>query len=135
MIVLVVQPNIPSIKSARLFLEVARKLNYPTEEIALVINCVDRRGGIPADKIEQALVPVVARIPFDEQAALDAANRGAPFVVRDQGRPISQAILMLARHIKQVLVGAEEPEGAEEEESRDMMLPGTGRLRLGRLFQ
>lgn len=132
LIVLVVTPDIPSVKSARLFLEVASRLNYPMDEIALVVNFVDRRSGIKLEQIEQALVPMVAQIPLDEQAAMEAANRGTPFIVRDRHRPISQGISQLSEHIERVLVRDQEVEGGEE--LGESMVPGTGRLRLGRFL-
>jgi pilus assembly protein CpaE len=135
-IVLVATPDIPAIKSARLFLEVAGKLSYPLDEIALVLNRVDRRMVIPAEQIEQALaVKVVAQIPSDEPAAASAANRGLPFVMRDQSRPISQSMLQLAKHIQSVLAEASAPEEEREETAREPTLTGTGLLRLGRLFE
>jgi pilus assembly protein CpaE len=132
LIVLIVTPDIPAIKSARLFLEVATRLNYPLEEIVLVVNGVDRRQGIRVEQVEQALVPMAAQVPRDEQAAMEAANRGTPFIVTDQSRPISQGILQLAEHIQNAL--AAPPEGEDEEEADDSMVPGTGRLRRRRLF-
>jgi pilus assembly protein CpaE len=129
LIVLVVMPNIPSIKSARLFLEVADRLNYPRDKIALVVNGVDRRMGIRVEQIEQAMVPVVAQIPLDEQAVLTSANHGVPFVTRDQSRPISQGIIQLAQYIQDALVVKE-----EEEEEKEGAAAGLGRRRRSRVF-
>jgi pilus assembly protein CpaE len=131
-IVLVVAPNIPCIKSARLFLEVANKLNYVVEEIALVVNGVDRRSGIRVEQIEQALIPVAAQIPLDEQVTAEAANRGTPFIIRDQNRPVSQGVIQLAEHVDGLIAQKQEADG--EGEMDESMVPGTGRLRLGRLF-
>jgi len=129
LIVLVVMPNIPSIKSARLFLEVASQLNYPTEKIALVVNGVDRRTGIRVEQIEQAMMPVAAQIPLDEQMVLAAINHGVPFILRDQSRPVSQGIVRLAEHVE----GALTPE-PEEQEEETVAAGDTGRLRLRRVF-
>ena len=129
LIMLVVTPNIPAIKSARLFLEVANRLKYPREEIALVVNGVDRRTGIRVEQIEQAMIPVVAQIPLDQQMVLAAVNHGVPFVMRDPSRPVSQSILQLAEHVRGALT--EEP---EEEEEEQVVAPGASRLRLGRVF-
>lgn len=116
LIVLVVTPNIPSIKSARLFLEVADRLNYPRDKIALVINCVDRRLGIKPEQIEQALIPVAAQIPLDEQAVLLSVNYGVPFIVRDENRPISQSVMYLADYVRRTL--AEKDKEAEQAAER-----------------
>jgi pilus assembly protein CpaE len=128
MIILVVMPNIPSIKSARLFLEVADRLNYPMNKIALVINGVDRRMGIRVEQIEQAMMPVVAQIPLDEQAAQASANHGVPFVMRDESRPISQGILQLAEHVRSTLLVE------QEELAVDPMGTEPSRMRLSRVF-
>jgi pilus assembly protein CpaE len=127
LIVLVVRPNIPSIKSARLFLEVASQLNYPPEKIALVVNGVDRRGGIRVEQIEQAMIPVATQIPLDEQVVSSATNRGMPFVLRDQSKLVSQGILQLAEYVRGVL----EPVPEEDEE---VAAGETGGLRLRRVF-
>ncbi len=99
LIVLVVTPTIPSIKNARLFLEVAGKLGYPTNNIALVVNRADRRAGIRVEQIAQALIPVAAQIPLDDQAVMAATNRGVPFALQDPNRPIAQGIKELAENV------------------------------------
>ena len=126
MIVLVVTPNIPAIKSARLFLEIAGKLGYPTDNIALVVNRADRRTGIRVDQIAQALIPVAAQIPPDDQAVLAAANRGVPFAMHDQSRPIAQGVFQLTEYILDRFQKADEEQEEEDDEAGH---------RLGRLFR
>jgi len=130
LIVLVVMPNIPAIKSARLFLEVADRLNYSMDKIALVVNGVDRRMGIRVEQIEQAMIPVVAQIPLDVQVVQAAANHGVPFIMRDANQPVSQGILQLAKHVRSILVVEEEaaPDAGAKEETEP------SRLRLSRAF-
>jgi len=126
LIVLVVRPTIPAIKSARLFLEVARSLNYPMEKIALVVNGVDRRTGIRVEQIEQAMMPVAGQLPLDEQEVLSSVNHGTPFIMHDRGRPVSQSILDLAEHVQVALSPV--PEEEEEEVSE------AGQRRRNRVF-
>jgi pilus assembly protein CpaE len=126
MIVLVVTPEIPAIKSARLFLEIAGKLGYPTQAIALVVNRADRRTGIRAEQIAQALIPVAAQVPLDEQSVMAAANRGVPFAMHDQSRPITQGILQLTEHVMKQFAEAEKEEEDESESAG---------AHLGRLFR
>jgi pilus assembly protein CpaE len=126
MIVLVVTPDIPSIKNTRLFLEVAEKLSYSREDMALVVNRVDRQG-IRVDQIAQALLPVAVQIPEDFQALSAAANRGIPLMMRDQNRPVAQGILELADYLMEHL--QEETEESDQDEDSE-----AGGLRLSRLF-
>jgi len=119
LILLVIMPNIPSIKNARLFLEVARRLNYLPDKIALVLNGVDRRMGFGPEQIERALtVPIAAQIPLDEQAVLLSVNYGVPFIVRDEGRPISQSLLYLADYVRRML--AEKSQEAGEKSTAEV---------------
>ncbi|MFQ6099720.1 MAG: CpaE family protein [Anaerolineae bacterium] len=135
LIVLVVMPSIPSIKNARLFLEIASKLDYSADGIALVVNGVSRRMRIRIDQIEHALIPVATQVPLDEQAVVAAANQGVPLIVRDRNRPISQSILHLAEYVRDKLSEVGE-EGAREETSPVVMgIGGTGLLRLRQVFE
>ncbi len=130
LIVLVVMPNIPAIKSARLFLEVARQLDYSMDKIALVVNGVDRRMGIRVEQIEQAMIPVVAQIPMDAPIVQASANHGVPFLMRDENRPVSQGVIQLARHVYDVLVTEQNEAIAEDQAADDAVT----RLRLSRVF-
>lgn len=134
MIVLVVMPNIPAIKNARLFLEVASKLEYPMDSIALVINGVSRHMGIRVEQIEQALIPVAVQIPLDDEAVLAAANHGTPVIVRDRNSPVSQSVFQLARHVRDKLLQAEEA-AREEVAPVAVGTGGTGLLRLRQVFE
>ena len=135
LIVLVVTPDIPAVKSARLFLELANKLDYPLEKILLVVNGADRRGGLQSGQIEKAMMPITAEIPFDERAALGAANRGVPVIQRERSRPISESILSLADLIYEKLSEAEEEEQRTQERTKEARgVGGTGLLRLKEAF-
>jgi len=135
LIVLVVTPGIPSIKNARLFLEVASKLDYSTDNIALVVNGVNRRMGIRIDQIEQALVPVISQIPMDEQAVVSAANHGVPLIMRDRNRPIAQSILNLAEQVQDKLSVIDEEAGQEATSAAATGSGSAGLLRLKQVFE
>jgi pilus assembly protein CpaE len=126
LIILVVTPDIPAIKNARLFLEVAEKLNYSNDEMALVLNRADRQS-IRPEQIAQALIPLAVQIPQDGQVMATAANQGVPFIMRDPSRPVSQGIFQLAEYV----LGRVQEEVTEGEDE-DSEASG---LRLGRLFR
>lgn len=130
LIILVVTPDIPAVKNARLFLELAGKLDYSHDSILLVVNGADRRGALQVKQIEKAMIPVMAEIPYDERAAIAAANRGDPLVLRDRDRPISRSLLDLADTILDTLSAEEEPDAETEEQDESEGAGGTGLLRL-----
>jgi len=134
MILVVVTPDIPAVKSARLFLEVAGKLDYPMEQMSLIINRADQRGGLQVEQIEKALMPAISQVPFDQRTALASANRGVPFFTQDRNQLISQAILQLAQTICDQVLGLEEKETSEVPEEAEERVGGTALLRLRRAF-
>jgi pilus assembly protein CpaE len=134
LIILVITPDIPAVKSARLFLELANKLDYALEDIVLVVNGGGRRDSLQVSQIEKAMMPVAAEIPFDERSALAAANRGVPLMVRDRNRPISKGISELAEIIHQRLLGPEDEEEEVTNRTEAGGVGGTGLLRLKEAF-
>jgi len=129
-VLVVITPLIPAIKSARMFLDVAYQMGYPPDKIGLVINEADRRTGLRVDQIEKALVPAIAHIPYDERAGLSAANRGIPMMVEERGKPIGQAFVQLARNVMERI---ERLSPAEEEAIEDESAEASRRL-LGRIM-
>jgi pilus assembly protein CpaE len=135
LIVLIVTPDIPAVKSARLFLELADKLDYAVENIALVVNGTGQRGSLQVSQIEKAMMPATAEIPFDDRSALAAANRGVPVVVRDRNRPMSKAIIRLSEIIHERLMAPEEEEKEETKGRKETDdVGGTGLSRLKEAF-
>jgi len=117
-IVLVVTPDVPTIKNARLFFDVITQLNYPPQKTLMILNKMDRRFGITAEMVEQALKhPVGAQIPWDEVTVLNSINKGSPLVAQ-RSRPIAQAILRLAGRVEEALFAPREAEEARKRGSR-----------------
>jgi len=131
LILLVITPAIPAIKSARLFLDVAYKLGYPREKIELVINKSDRRTGLRLDQIERALMPAVGHIPFDERAGIAAANRGVPLLMEERAKPLGQSLIRLAQSVSEKLERLVPDEGASE---ADWESAETSQRLLGRIL-
>lgn len=132
LILVVITPVIPAIKSARLFLDVAFKLGYPQDKIALVINEADRRTGLRVDQIEKALMPAIGHIPFDERAGFSAANRGVPLLTDERTRTLGQAFSRLAQSVQERIEQLTAVE--EEEEEEDWESAEASRRLLGRIL-
>jgi pilus assembly protein CpaE len=126
-IVLVTTPDIPSIKDAKLFFEVADALEYPSSKTILILNKSDPHSGIRAEDIQASIKhPIVAQLPLDERTATSAANYGVPYVMGNtRTTKLAQATASLAQYIANVL--------AEKEEATVVAAPvklSTGRLSL-----
>jgi len=127
-------PDIPSIKNARTFFEVAEALAYLPGKTLFVLNKMDRRSLISAKEIEAHIKhPVAAQLPVDEVTAVSSINKGVPFVndPRSKSTALAQAVIQLADKLIAELQPVEEisvPVAAAET-SEDV-----ARRRLGRLF-
>ena len=100
-VVLVTTQDIPSIKSCRLFLDVADAFGMDRSRVVFVMNKYDKRIGITAEKIGDNLKqPILTVVPFDERVIV-SVNKGIPFLVVDKTRPLSRSILLLAEVVRQ----------------------------------
>jgi len=112
-LVLITTQDIPSIKSCRLFLDVANAFGMDRNRVVFVMNKYDKRIGITPEKVGDNLKQEIrAVIPFEERVIV-SVNKGIPFLVADKSRPLSRAILQLAEVIRQKILEQEiQPEQA-----------------------
>lgn len=100
-IVLITTQDIPSIKNARLYLDLADGLNIQRRKILFVMNCFDKRIGITPEKVSESFKhEITAVLPFDDRVVVPSVNRGIPFVLGEQSRPIVKSVLGLDEAIR-----------------------------------
>ena len=107
-VVLVTTQDIPSIKNARLFLDLLQTMGVDRERIVFSMNRYDKRIGITPDRVGDNLKqPVKAIIPLDERVVVPAVNRGVPFILDNKTQPAARGILSLAESVREALATAE----------------------------
>lgn len=100
-IVLITAPELPGIKSAKQFLELAEQLEIDRKRIGVVINRAALPGGVNPDQIETALnLDTSYRVPHDPKL-LQATRRGAAVVQKDPGAPSARALKEIGQDIWQ----------------------------------
>lgn len=104
-ILLIAQPNLPSLKNASRFINLTESLDYEARKIWLVINGVTNKQKISVKNIASTLKrPVIMTIPEDRETVSAAANRGKPLVMgATQKKPVSQSLQKLAERITRQL--------------------------------
>ena len=81
LILLVVAPEMASIRAAAAALDTYSKLGYPPEKIILVLNAIMPRSGLSKEKIESALsLPITVTVPYVADKFVHAINYGQPFL-------------------------------------------------------
>lgn len=104
LILLVVTQDIPSIKNARLFLDVADGLGIPKDNFSLVMNRFDKRRNITTERVRDNFKKDFdGVIPIDEKLVVPAMDRGEPFVLRSGVNPTAKAMIDLAKTVRERL--------------------------------
>jgi len=100
-LILITTQEIPAIKNARMFLDLANVVGIDRKRIIFVMNRFDKRIGITPDRIgENFKHEVSVVIPFEDRVVVPSVNRGVPFMMGDRTRPIARSILSLAETIR-----------------------------------
>lgn len=99
-IILVVVPNLSSIRAGKKALEVFRDLGYVRDKIRVIINRASKKDPIRTDQIEKTLdYPVSWVLPNNYPAVIEAINSGIPLVNHKGDSNVAKSILDLANDI------------------------------------
>ena len=110
-IVLVTTQDIPSVKNARLFLDLSHTMGVARERIVFTMNRFDKRIAITPERIGENLkqeIKVV--IPLDERVVIPAVNRGVPFMLDNRSQPVAKGVFSLAEAVRAQLSALESEE-------------------------
>jgi pilus assembly protein CpaE len=110
-VLVVTAPELPAIKSAKSFLELAVKLEFPAEKLGVIINRANEPGGVRPGQIAKVLK--LQKQPYlvpDEARLHLAMYKGVTIIQEDPNGPAAKAFLQTATDIWQILAGPEEEE-------------------------
>ena len=101
-IVLIATQNIPSIKSANLFLGLSDASGIDRKKILFSLNQFDKRISITPERVGESLrIPVDSVIPFEDRIVTTSINRGTPFIIDNNTSLISKSIYNLVDKVKE----------------------------------
>jgi pilus assembly protein CpaE len=116
-IVLLLTPELASLKVTKATLDVFHALDYPPDKLVAVLTQPFARGGLPQKNIEAALhMSLMTVVPHEPALFVEAINRGIPLVL---GYPEALASLAL-QHLAYRLSGKQHP--TQEAKSPSRML-------------
>jgi pilus assembly protein CpaE len=133
-ILIVMTPEIPSIKSTKQFFEVVEALKFPPDRLDLILNKVIPRDGIRADQLQKSMKhPILAQLDFDPRVIRQAVNQGLPLTLNEPNHPLVQGFAALAEeeidHLQPQEVEQPEEEGAAPDTEHKRRAGLFGRLR------
>jgi len=104
-VVLATTQEIPSIKNARLFLDLLQTMGIDKKRVIFVMNRYDKRIAITPERVSENLkFEISVSIPLDEKIAITAVNRGVPFMLDNKSQPIGRGIFSLAEALRARLI-------------------------------
>jgi pilus assembly protein CpaE len=107
-VVLVTTQEIPAIKNSRLILDLLNTMGIGKERIVFAMNRYDKRVAITPERVSENLKhEIAAAIPLDEKIAINAVNRGIPFMLDNKSQPIGRGIFSLAETVRARLIALE----------------------------
>ena len=103
-ILLVLNPDLASLRDVRQFEEVTRTLSYPDDKTLLVLNLTGRKADVKREEIEKILkMKIFGKIPADENVALGCLNEGVPIVLKYPRHQISAAFAGIAKSLVNII--------------------------------
>ena len=116
-ILIIMVPEIPSIKSTKQFLEVADALKFPPEQIDLILNKALVRDSIRGEQIAKSMHHAVqVELEFEPRGMRQSTNQGLPLIVSEPNHPFVLGIQSLTEHLVSVLAPRLVKETIEEAE-------------------
>ena len=99
-ILLVITPEMTSLRNAKLFLNVAQSLQENGQETLVFLNRHPTKGGLALKDIEAALRTKVAfQVPADEELVTYSVNRGVPLMLSHPRSAVAKAVGRVAEAI------------------------------------
>jgi pilus assembly protein CpaE len=103
-ILLVLNPDIASMRDVRQFMEISTTLSYPKDKMLLILNLTGRKADVKKEEIENILkMKIFGKIPSDGNLALSSLNEGVPILLKKPRHPISKAFTDIAKELVKIV--------------------------------
>lgn len=100
-LILVATQEIPTIKNARLFLDLLQTMGIDRNRIVFTINRYNKRIAITPERLGENLKQEVATVvPLNDEVVVPAVNRGVPFMIDNRSQPVARGIFSLAESVR-----------------------------------
>ncbi|MDP9350567.1 MAG: response regulator [Chloroflexota bacterium] len=113
-VIVVSTQDVPAVRDVKLFMDVAKLLEYPNEKIKLILNRVNSHSVLAPGQIEQKLgLSLLGSIPEDVRSFADASNRGVPIVIGQRSSPATREFRRIVSTIQNRAASAASAEAVD----------------------
>ena len=103
-ILLVLNPDLASMRDVRQFMEISTTLSYPKDKTLLILNQTGRKADCRTEEIEKILkMKIFGTIPTDENLVLSSLNEGVPILLKSPRHPISKAFSEITAELVKII--------------------------------
>ncbi|MDO9545545.1 MAG: AAA family ATPase [Pelolinea sp.] len=103
-ILLVLNPDIASMRDVKQFMEISATLSYPKDKTLLILNLTGRKADVKKEEIENILkMKIFGMIPADGNLALSSLNEGVPILLKKPHHPISKAFNDITKELVKII--------------------------------
>lgn len=128
-ILLVLNPDLASLRDVRQFIEVSKSLSYQPEKTLLFLNLTGRKADVKREEIEKILnMKIFGRTPADENLALTCLNEGVPIVLKNPRHPVAKAYEEITKDLVKLIHGMNADYLAAMKSENAEMLKKTSKL-------
>lgn len=128
-ILLVLNPDLASLRDVRQFEEVARSLSYPDDKTLLILNLTGRKADVKREEIEKILkMKIFGKIPADENVALGCLNEGVPIVLKYPRHQISSAFAAISKSLVKLIQTAKSSFNEASKKNNSELLSNSSKL-------
>ena len=107
-ILVVLTPDLASMRDVRQFMDVAATLSYPKEKILFILNQAGRKADVKLEEIEDILkMQMFGKVPADGNLALSSLNEGVPILIKKSRHPISKAYRDISKDLVKIIKTSE----------------------------
>ena len=122
-VLLVLNPDVASMRDVRQYMEIAASLSYPRDKTLFVLNKAGRKSDMQREEIEKILrIEISGRIPADDELALSSMNEGVPIILKKPRHPLSKGIAEITKALdglsQSAQTKAERHQGARQHQAQ-----------------
>jgi septum site-determining protein MinD len=97
LVLLIITPELLSLKRAQNFLDTLQSLHFPPQRIKTILNMSDMKGGLPGKEIESYLgQEILGEISYDPETVIESINKASPAILISPRSHFSKGIRNLA---------------------------------------
>ena len=103
-ILLVLTPDLASLRDAKKFIDITRGLSYPREKIVVILNKTGKKSEMRIAEMENILkVRILGTIPSNEELMTKCINDGNPLMVQKPRHAICRSYKSIAKDLQKIL--------------------------------